>query len=167
MDDRVLVPPLNFAMVVPTVYRSGYPNKKNHPFLKKLGLRTVVYLCPDEISPENYAFFRRESIRIHQFAIQGNKEPFSQMDHEMIGEVLKIILEPASHPVLVHCNKGKHRVGCVMGILRKLQNWSITSIFDEYRRFAGNKTRIADQELIEAYDGPVEIDIECERPWLF
>jgi hypothetical protein len=39
-----------------------------------------------------------------------------------------------------------------MGILRKLQNWSITSIFDEYRRFAGGKIRLADQEFIELFD---------------
>ena len=37
-----LVPPLNFAMVSPGIYRSGYPNVKNLPFLKRLGLRSMV-----------------------------------------------------------------------------------------------------------------------------
>ena len=40
--DAVLVPPLNFAMVAPGVYRSGYPNKKNFPFLRKLGLKSIM-----------------------------------------------------------------------------------------------------------------------------
>lgn len=30
----VLVPPLNFGMVLAGIYRSGYPNSKNFPFLK-------------------------------------------------------------------------------------------------------------------------------------
>ena len=34
-----------------------------------------------------------------------------------------------------------------MGCLRKLQGWSMASIFDEYRRFSGAKLRIADQEV--------------------
>lgn len=41
--EEVLVPPLNFAMVAPGVYRSGYPNKRNFPFLKKLRLKSIMY----------------------------------------------------------------------------------------------------------------------------
>jgi len=37
-----LIPPLCFAMVAPGIYRSGYPNKKNFGFLKKLGVKTIV-----------------------------------------------------------------------------------------------------------------------------
>lgn len=44
-EDDLLIPPLNFAMVDKGVYRSGYPNKKNLPFLQKLRLRSVVYVC--------------------------------------------------------------------------------------------------------------------------
>lgn len=38
----VLVPPINFALVAPGVYRSGHPNRRNFGFLGKLGLKTVV-----------------------------------------------------------------------------------------------------------------------------
>ena len=88
------------------------------------------------------------------------------MDKEMIIKALQLTLDTRNHPILIHCNKGKHRVGCVMGILRKLQNWSITSIFDEYRRFAGTKTRIADQELIELFDGPLVYEEDFKPSWL-
>jgi Tyrosine phosphatase family len=36
------IPPLNFGIVDKGVYRSGYPNDRNFPFLKKLGLRAIV-----------------------------------------------------------------------------------------------------------------------------
>lgn len=40
--DKLLIPPLNFAMVAKGVYRSGYPNTKNFAFLKKLGLKSIL-----------------------------------------------------------------------------------------------------------------------------
>ena len=39
---EVLVPPINFALVVPGVYRSGHPNKKNFGFLKQLKLKGIM-----------------------------------------------------------------------------------------------------------------------------
>lgn len=38
----VLVPPINFALVAPGLYRSGHPNRRNFDFLARLGLKTVV-----------------------------------------------------------------------------------------------------------------------------
>ncbi|KAI9142625.1 tyrosine phosphatase putative [Paraphysoderma sedebokerense] len=143
-----LVPPLNFAMVAPGVYRSGYPNKKNLPFLKKLRLRSILYLCPEEYSSENLQFLNDNNIQFFHYHISGNKEPFVEIESSDICSALAKVLDESNHPMLIHCNKGKHRIGCVVGCLRKLQNWSMTSIFDEYRRFAGTKIRIADQEVV-------------------
>ncbi|KNC76240.1 hypothetical protein SARC_11250, partial [Sphaeroforma arctica JP610] len=57
-----------------------------------------------------------------------------------------------NHPVLIHCNKGKHRVGCMIGCLRKAQKWSMIFSFDEYQRFSGTKVRILDQQFIELFN---------------
>lgn len=43
-EEPLLIPPLNFAMVQPGIYRSGYPNKMNFPFLKKYKIKTIVYV---------------------------------------------------------------------------------------------------------------------------
>ncbi|KAI9218475.1 protein-tyrosine phosphatase [Blastocladiella britannica] len=147
----VLVPPLSFSQVAHGVYRSGYPNAKNFPFLLKLGLRSIVYLDPEDYAPANRAFLEENGIELHQFAIKGNKEPFTEIAEADIARVLAVIENPANQPVLVHCLKGKHRVGCIVGCLRKQQRWSMTAIFGEYRRFAGEKIRIADQECIEMF----------------
>jgi tyrosine-protein phosphatase SIW14 len=96
--------------------------------------------------------------------VSGNKEsPNAHMDPDVVLQVLEIILDPQAHPVLVHCNQGNHRVGCVMGLLRKLQRWSLTAIFDEYRRFAANKARIADLEYVELTDVS-GLQVLVERP---
>ena len=47
--------------------------------------------------------------------------------------------------------------------------WSITSIFDEYRRFAGNKARRADQEFIELFNtaaAVASVSLEGCPSWL-
>src|SRR5690242_17752930 len=38
-----LIPPDNFNMVSNWVYRSSFPKKKNFAFLKKLGLKSILY----------------------------------------------------------------------------------------------------------------------------
>lgn len=105
------------------------------------------------------------------------KEPFVNIPEDTIREALIQVLDQRNHPLMLHCNKGKvwipwqvkrrsresdhhaclsppkqHRTGCLVGCLRKVCGWSLTYIFDEYRRFAGSKVRILDQQFIELFD---------------
>ncbi|VAI61348.1 unnamed protein product [Triticum turgidum subsp. durum] len=57
-----------------------------------------------------------------------------------------------NHPVLIHCKRGKHRTGCVVGCLRKLQKWRLSSVLDEYLHFAAAKARKTDQRFMELFD---------------
>jgi hypothetical protein len=45
-----------------------------------------------------------------------------------------------------------------VGCLRKLQDWSLAAIFQEYQQFTGTSLRIADQEFIEIFNSPVKYD---------
>ncbi|KAI8981559.1 protein-tyrosine phosphatase-like protein [Pilobolus umbonatus] len=132
-----LVPPLNFAMIASGVYRSGHPNKQNFAFLRKLGLKTILYFAIEDYPPEMQHFIEQEGIELVHYRTEGNKEPFVE-----------------------------HRIGCLVGCLRKIQRWSMTSIFDEYRKFAGTKV-LADQEFIETFDDKKVIyDHKYSPAWL-
>lgn len=74
-----VIPPANFAMVAPGVFRSGYPKMMNHSFLKALKLRTIMFLCPEDCEEDNLVFCKQNDIEILQFGIQGNKEPFTDI----------------------------------------------------------------------------------------
>lgn len=162
-----VIPPANFAMVSPGVYRSGYPKLMNHTFLKSLKLKTLIYLCPENCDEANLQFCRKNSVQILQFGIQGNKEPFADIPEPVIRDALQVLLDVRRHPLLIHCNKGKHRTGCLVGCLRKVQRWSLTSIFEEYRRFAGNKVRILDQQFIELFQTSlVRYNLNHKPAWL-
>ncbi|RIB08478.1 protein-tyrosine phosphatase [Gigaspora rosea] len=162
---KVMVPPLNFAMVAPGVYRSGHPNRKNFPFLKKLKLKSIMYLSSDEFHEELSQFVKDQNIQVFHYKIDGNKEPFIEIEQKEISNALVKVLDIRNHPVLIHCNKGKHRIGCLVGCLRKLQKWSLTSIFHEYRRFAVTKV-LADQEFIEIFSENVPYNPDFKPDWL-
>ncbi|CAD5180648.1 unnamed protein product [Musa acuminata subsp. malaccensis] len=147
-----VVPPPNFAMVGCGLYRSGFPDAANFCFLTTLRLRSVLCLCPEPYPEENMEFLRENGIKLFQFGIDGCKEPFVDIPEETICEALEVVLDVRNHPLLIHCKRGKHRTGCIVGCLRKLQHWCLTSIFDEYHRFAAAKARVSDQRFIERFD---------------
>ncbi|KAJ2843376.1 tyrosine-protein phosphatase siw14 [Coemansia erecta] len=163
---ELIVPPLNFAMVAPGVYRSGFPNPRSHPFLLQQRLRTIIYVFDGDCQPYHQQFIGDHSINYKHFRVAANKEPFVEMDHAMVSEILAEVLDTRNHPVLLHCNRGIRRVGCIVGCIRKLQGWAMTAIFDEYQRFSGTKIRIADQEFIEVFKAPVHIDSQYQPTWL-
>ncbi|ORX65097.1 protein-tyrosine phosphatase [Linderina pennispora] len=163
---QLIVPPLNFAMIAPGVYRSGFPNPKSQPFLLQLGLRTIIYIYDGECKDYHQKFISDNDIKFRHFCVTANKEPFEEMDHAMVSEILAVILDTRNHPLLIHCNRGIRRVGCVVGCVRKLQGWAMTAIFDEYQRFSGTKIRISDQEFIEVFQTPVHVDPQYRPQWL-
>ncbi|KAL1212351.1 Tyrosine-protein phosphatase DSP1 [Cardamine amara subsp. amara] len=184
-EELNLIPPLNFSMVDNGIFRSGFPDSANFSFLQTLGLRSIIYLCPEAYPEINLQFLKSNGIRLFQFGIEGNKcvpeleneiclhvwssklhkegplttnglsktlEPFVNIPDHKIRKALKVLLDEKNHPVLIHCKRGKHRTGCLVGCLRKLQKWCLTSIFDEYQRFAAAKARVSDQRFMETFD---------------
>uniref|UniRef100_A0A0E0BRW9 Tyrosine-protein phosphatase domain-containing protein n=1 Tax=Oryza glumipatula TaxID=40148 RepID=A0A0E0BRW9_9ORYZ len=130
----VVAPPSNFGMVDTGVYRSGFPDPASFGFLRGLGLRSVVYLCPEPYMETNAEFLKAEGIRLFQFGIEGNKDP------------------NVSIPVDAIMGALRHRTGCLVGCFRKLQNWCLSSVFEEYHRYAAGKSRLSDLKFIESFD---------------
>jgi Tyrosine phosphatase family len=53
----------------------------------------------------------------------------------------------------------------VIGCLRKLQGWSLASIFNEYDRYAQGKGE-GDLQFIEAFDKKVNYDTQHKPSWM-
>ena len=138
-------------MVWKGIYRSGYPSKRNLTFLRTLGLRSILFLCPEDYPDSHLGFLEECGIQLLQFGVVGNKEPFDEIPEDVLRAALDAVLDQTNQPILIHCNQGKHRTGCLVGCLRKVQRWSLVAIFEEYRRFAGSKARVVDQHFIERF----------------
>ena len=161
-----LVPTINFSMVCPGVYRSGYPTKKNYSFLCALRLRSILYLCPEDYAESNLKFCEENGIHVLRFPTEGNKEPFNDISEPLMHRILGAICDTRNMPLLIHCNKGKHRTGTVVACLRHLQGWSLVSIFEEYKRFASDKARVGDQQYVELYHPIVKLTPPFVAPWV-
>ncbi|CAL5411730.1 unnamed protein product [Camellia sinensis] len=72
-DDGFYIPPLNFAMVDNGIFRSGFPDTANFPFLQSLGLRSIICLCPEPYPEPNAEFVKSNGIQLFQFGIEGCK----------------------------------------------------------------------------------------------
>ncbi|XP_010549871.1 PREDICTED: probable tyrosine-protein phosphatase At1g05000 [Tarenaya hassleriana] len=148
-SDGLLVPPLNFSMVEDGIYRSGFPEPANFSYLETLNLRSIIYMCPELYPEENLKFLESNNIKLFQFGIEGKMDP---MPEDTVMDALKVLVDVRNHPVLIHCKRGKHRTGCLVGCLRKVQNWCISSVFEEYQKFAGLKSRKTDLRFIQNFD---------------
>lgn len=67
-------------------------------------------------------------------------------------EAIVFAINPLNHPVWIHCNQGRHRTGCVVACIRKIQLWPIDEILEEYQTYANPKPRDGDIQLIKDFD---------------
>ena len=162
-EEELLIPPDNFAQVNYGVYRSGFPTKRNFAFLRTLHLRSLVYLCPEDYPPSHLAFLAQHNTALHHIPLQGNKEPFIDIPPHLMTAALSLLLSPAHLPLLIHCNKGKHRTGCLVGVYRKAGGWSVTAVLDEYRRFSRPKERAMDMQFMELFDVREAVELGRRR----
>ncbi|KAK0388063.1 hypothetical protein NLU13_4307 [Sarocladium strictum] len=142
----------NFGVVAPGVYRSSYPLAEHFDFCQSLGLRTVVTLVNkhDERSVNLRSFVQDNGINHVVFNMQGTKK--ESIPHHTMTAILEIVHDKAAHPLLIHCNQGKHRTGCVVAAARKVAGWPVDTVIQEYRTFAEPKVRDCDITYITALE---------------
>eukprot|EP01135_Chromosphaera_perkinsii_P011375 Nk52_evm20s2391 gene=Nk52_evmTU20s2391 len=161
------IPPINFGMVEEDFYRSGQPNELNFPFLEKLKLRKIIYLAPDDPSRQLLNFVDDHDIDLILLGqLDSQHNTWNPISEETVLSAVEIILNAENYPLYVMCNLGRHRSGTLIGCLRKLQKWNLTSIFEEYRRYAGSKVRLLNEQFIEFFDTDLVRIPEVPPKWL-
>jgi len=139
-------------MVEKGVYRSAHPCSLNFSFLSRLGLKTILYLGTDPYRPEYQQFASCESIELIHLGCNGYKEPFVDLPPDVLHRALSVVLDASRYPLLVHCDKGRNRTGCIIGCMRKLQGWATTSVLSEYEQFTKEKARLLDRQMLDLFD---------------
>ena len=145
MSVQGFLAPENFSMVEKGIYRSAFPRTKNLSFLERLGLKSVISLVPDEYPDILRTRYTSMGITIIETGIDGNKWPFKQINYPRFEEALSTVLNEDNWPCLIHCNKGKHRTGCLVASLRLVRGWALSPTFAEYMLFSGARQRLEDQ----------------------
>ncbi|KAL8700542.1 MAG: hypothetical protein Q9201_005393 [Fulgogasparrea decipioides] len=147
-------PVINFGQVAPGIYRSSFPMSGNFEHLRSLGLKTILTLVPQEYPAENVAFMEKNGIQHFQIPIPAHKTESVTIPLQNIANALDILRDPERQPVLVHCNKGKHRTGCIIACYRMINHWSPAAVITEYRKYSAPKNRSLDEAFIYNFDAP-------------
>ncbi|KAJ5673907.1 hypothetical protein N7462_009346 [Penicillium macrosclerotiorum] len=144
--------PTRFAQVVDGIYRSSFPNVLHIDIHQALGVKTILSLVSTEYSWANVHWMLNRDTKVLSVPVIANKDPHIKTTERVVNMILSILMHEKNHPIVVHCNEGKHRTGCIIGCFRKLQGWDHASIIEEYREFAGDKARALDEDFIQAYE---------------
>ncbi|OJD29934.1 tyrosine-protein phosphatase siw14 [Diplodia corticola] len=147
-----LTPPDNFGTVVDgKIFRSAYPKPENYEYLKTLKVKSILTLVKEEC-PEPYAKFIAENgIRHYRVHVPANKGQVCIPPDVMV-HALMVVLDRSNYPLLIHCNKGKHRTGCVVACLGKVLGKSKKQIKEDYHTYAAEKARAFDEQFVESFD---------------
>ncbi|KAL0638583.1 tyrosine-protein phosphatase required for protection against superoxide stress (By similarity) [Maublancomyces gigas] len=165
-----LVPPPNFCQVEEGLFRSGQPTGINLSFLSELKLKAIVWLAVEEPNEALLGWVDDRDIKLYHLGLQEGGAPWDAITVESITDALEHIINPENFPILVCCAMGRHRTGTVIGCLRRLQGWNLSSTLEEYRRFTGSRRNRLENELrIEYFDTAlVKLPAKEVRPsWLW
>ncbi|GAA5856559.1 hypothetical protein JCM3766R1_002406 [Sporobolomyces carnicolor] len=133
--EKVLFPPLCFSMVVPGVFRSGHPNKHNFPYLDSLGLKSIMYLSPDDYRSDTHNWAVERGLNIFHLRIDLSKDPTIEVDEDLVAEAIEKVSDSRNLPILIHDNKGRILPSLISAILRLMTGWTLESALTEYRSF--------------------------------
>uniref|UniRef100_A0A7S3G1E9 Tyrosine phosphatase n=1 Tax=Palpitomonas bilix TaxID=652834 RepID=A0A7S3G1E9_9EUKA len=146
--------PLLYGIVEEGLHRSKVPDVSNFPFLDTLKIRTFLYLSCDALIKEVDDAFTLRQIKVIDL---GKKHwrphpEWKEVSEDFIKEALEVLIDSSNYPILVSCNTGIYVSGVICGCLRRLMHWNLFSAIQEYRLYAQQRKRLADEQKIEFFD---------------
>ena len=88
-------------------------------------------------------------VPVYNTNINSHMLKISPVTEDTVIQALRVLLDESRYPILITCEHGRTLTGVVVACLRKLQRWSLISIFDEYRRYARTRLEQQHEQFIE------------------
>ncbi|HEV8394585.1 MAG TPA: tyrosine-protein phosphatase [Vicinamibacterales bacterium] len=122
----------NFGRISATYYRGAQPDGRDYKDLAALGVKTVINLTSDDALAEEPGMVAEAGMKYVALPMTTRVPP----TQEQLAQFLKIVNDPASQPVFVHCVGGKHRTGVMTAVYRMTQHsWTADQAFNEMKHF--------------------------------
>ena len=138
----------NFGEISAGIYRSSFPGSCNIEHLQSLKLKTLITLVTTPFEPQVERWLSSKDVKHYRINIPAHKTSEDVIPMEAIAQVMALLTDDTKRPILMHCNKGKHRTGCVVACFRKLQGMDDVNAITEYHNFARPKVRAFDVAFI-------------------
>ena len=122
----------NFGQMDHVLYRGGQPSETDYKALASIGIKTIVDLRNDK---ETFARVCRRSSgpEILQYP---EWMAFRLRARQTLAKFLKIVNDPASGKVYMHCKAGIHRTGAMGAVYRIADDgWDYDKTFAEMKNY--------------------------------
>jgi tyrosine-protein phosphatase SIW14 len=117
----------NFGQMDEHFYRGGQPAKDDYQSLKDLGVKTVIDL---QEKPTKYEKAAVEALGMKYVNIPMDDTEYPKP--EAVETFLKIMNDPSTGTVFVHCKGGKHRTGAMGAVYRLTHDgWDYEKAYQE------------------------------------
>jgi tyrosine-protein phosphatase SIW14 len=121
----------NFGRVSANYYRGAQPRGHDYADLAALGVKTIIDLTKDG-DPGEAAQARAAGMRFVRIPMTTHERP----SPAEVAQFLAIVNDPASEPVYVHCQGGRHRTGIMTAIYRMTdEGWNADRAFAEMKQY--------------------------------
>ncbi|KAJ1549793.1 hypothetical protein HK405_002294, partial [Cladochytrium tenue] len=135
-----LFPPYRFGTVEENLFRGSYPRQRNHRFLRRLRLRTILSLTPEPASPDLHAFADRHGVTLIHVRVDRPREDVIPLSFARCAAALRVMVDAARLPLAVA----------------------------EYGRFLGDEDDLIDRkdvvDFVERFAGEVELPAAATAP---
>jgi tyrosine-protein phosphatase SIW14 len=122
----------NFGKINANYYRGAQPLGHDYADLAALGVKTVIDLTDDDGEASEPSMVKRAGMQSIKIPMNGRVPP----TQAQLEQFLKIVNDPASQPVYVHCVGGKHRTGVMTAAYRMTHDgWTSDKAFSEMKRY--------------------------------
>ena len=121
----------NFGKMDNRFYRGAQPDESDYKDLKALGVKTVIDL---QDHPTSYEKRDAEALGMRYVNIPMSDSSYPKP--EQINAFLKLVNDPATGTMFVHCAGGRHRTGVMGAVYRfNVNHWNLDQAYAEMKDY--------------------------------
>jgi protein tyrosine/serine phosphatase len=121
----------NFGKVNANYYRGAQPAGHDYADLAALGIKTVIDFTLDGDTSEP-SIVKGLGMNFYRIPMTTRQVPTK----DQLAQFLKLVNDPVSQPVFVHCQGGRHRTGVMTAVYRMTNDdWSPDQAFTEMKHY--------------------------------
>ena len=121
----------NFGKMDDRFYRGAQPDESDYKDLKALGVKTVIDL---QDHPSNYEKRDFEALGMRYVNIPMSDSSYPKQDS--VDAFLKLVKDPATGTMFVHCAGGRHRTGVMGAVYRfNVNHWNLDQAYTEMKDY--------------------------------
>lgn len=121
----------NFGCINEKFYRGAQPKSGDYRNLAAMGVKTIIDLQQDGERNEQQ-MVEAAGMKFYRIGLSDKSWP----SPDKAEQFMKIVNDPASQPVFIHCHGGRHRAGIMTAIYRMHHDgWSAERAYAEMKQY--------------------------------